>query len=150
MIVELIETFKRDLGKLYDEIAAYTDEADLWKTTEGISNSAGNLCLHLIGNLNHFIGTTLGNTGFVRQRDREFSDQNIPREVLLKNIELTSKMAVEVLSELNVEELEKMYPIRVFADKRAMKTSFFLIHLTGHLNYHLGQINYHRRMLPVS
>ena len=52
----LAELYERDLDKLRTEIASYENEPDLWKTDEGISNSAGNLCLHLTGNLKHFFG----------------------------------------------------------------------------------------------
>src|SRR6478735_1344855 len=83
----LIELFERDLQKLITEIKSYRDENNLWLVKEGISNSAGNLCLHLSGNLNHFIGTTLGNTGYIRHRDDEFSLKNIPRQDLLLNME---------------------------------------------------------------
>ena len=83
----LIEIFERDLQKLITEINLYNDEDNLWLVKEGISNSAGNLCLHLIGNLNHFIGASLGNTGYVRHRDDEFNLKNIPRQDLLMNIE---------------------------------------------------------------
>ena len=85
----LIEIFERDLLQLKKEIESYSDESKLWIITEGISNSAGNLCLHLTGNLNHFIGATLGNTGYVRNRDNEFLLKDIPRKELIGNIEKT-------------------------------------------------------------
>ncbi len=70
MLNELLsEFFERDIIKLKEEIVLYKDETNLWKVENKISNSAGNLCLHLIGNLNHFIGATVGNTGYVRQRE---------------------------------------------------------------------------------
>ena len=69
----LIKLFKRDLGKLKEEVDSYQNEANLWIVTNDVSNSAGNLCLHLVGNLNHFIGAVLGDSGYVRQRDLEFS-----------------------------------------------------------------------------
>ncbi len=74
----LIEIFERDLLKLKEEISLYKDENNLWVTEKQISNAAGNLTLHLIGNLNHFIGATLGHTGYVREREKEFSTKNIP------------------------------------------------------------------------
>ena len=80
----LSQIFTRDLTKLKGELSAYTNEADLWKVTDGISNSAGNLTLHLLGNLNHFMGATLGNTGYVRNRDAEFALKDVPREQLLE------------------------------------------------------------------
>ncbi len=61
----LIKLFKKDLNALKQEVAAYTNEANLWVLDDDIKNSAGNLCLHLVGNLNHFIGATMGDTGAI-------------------------------------------------------------------------------------
>jgi hypothetical protein len=141
----LIEIFERDLQNLTTEINLYKDEDNLWLVKEGISNSAGNLCLHLIGNLNHFIGTSLGNTGYVRHRDDEFSLKNIPRQDLLINIENCKLIVKETLVNLPEADLQKDFPLEVF--NRTVKTCFMLVHLTTHLTYHLGQINYHRRLL---
>lgn len=141
----LIKLFERDLQKLITEINLYKDEDDLWITKEGISNSAGNLCLHLAGNLNHFIGATLGNTGYVRHRDDEFSLKNIPRQDLVTNIENCILIINAALKNLPEEEMEKDFPLEVFGYKTT--TEFMLVHLAAHLSYHLGQINYHRRLL---
>ncbi|MDR6921301.1 DinB family protein [Chryseobacterium sp. 2987] len=146
MIVESLQSlYNRDLNKLKAEIEAYQQEAVIWKTDQNISNSAGNLCLHLIGNLNHFIGAHLGNTGYIRNRDIEFSLKDIPKTELTEKVEATLTMINTVLSQLTPEDLEKEYPLVVFEDK--MTTGYFLIHLITHLDYHLGQINYHRRLL---
>ncbi|MEO1032509.1 MAG: DinB family protein [Bacteroidota bacterium] len=143
----LIKLFKRDLNKLKDEVRAYTNEANLWLVTEGISNSAGNLSLHLVGNLNHFIGATLGNSGYVRQRDLEFSLKNVPRSEMMRQIDETLIMIETVLPQLSDTDLEKEYRRNPFEDY--MTTEYFLVHLTTHLTYHLGQINYHRRLLDT-
>ncbi|WP_185151986.1 DinB family protein [Chryseobacterium vaccae] len=146
MIIESLQSlYNRDLNKLKAEIEAYQQEAVIWKTDQNISNSAGNLCLHLIGNLNHFIGAHLGNTGYIRNRDIEFSLKDIPKTELTEKVEATLTMINTVLSQLTPEDLEKEYPLVVFEDK--MTTGYFLIHLITHLDYHLGQINYHRRLL---
>jgi uncharacterized damage-inducible protein DinB len=138
----------RHLAQLKVEVSSYTNEADLWKKTGVIPNSAGNLCLHICGNLQHFIGANLGNTGYIRKREEEFSLQNIPRSELLEQIDSTAKVVSDTLAKLNESELNKNYPQEVFGGP--MTTEYFLIHLTAHLAYHLGQINYHRRMLtPV-
>lgn len=141
----LIQLFERDLQKLATEIGLYKDEDRIWLVKPGISNSAGNLCLHLVGNLNHFIGATLGHTGYVRHRDDEFSLKNIPRQDLLINIENTRLIVKEVLSNLPEADLQKDFPLEIFGKKDS--TEFILIHLATHLTYHLGQINYHRRLL---
>ena len=141
----LLEILERDLTKLSEEINLYTDEAQLWVIDGNISNSAGNLCLHLIGNLNHFIGSALGDTGYVRDRDSEFTLKNIPKKELLERIEKTKAMVKRALSQLSASDLDKIFP----QDKwgKQASTGFLLIHLSTHLSYHLGQINYHRRLL---
>lgn len=141
----LLELYERDLNKLKDEVGKYEAEADLWKLSGEIPNSAGNLTLHLIGNLKHFIGTVLGGTDYVRDRDLEFSDSSVPRELLIAGIIETQSDVKDTLAKLSADDLEKTYPIEVFG--RPMSTEFFLVHLATHLNYHLGQINYHRRLL---
>lgn len=148
MLTETLNTlFKRDLNKLIQEIEAYSSEQNLWISNAAISNSAGNLCLHLIGNLNHFIGAILGNTGYVRQRELEFSLKNVPKAKLIKQVAETTAVVETVLNELPETELQKPYKRRVFEDE--MTTEYFLVHLSMHLAYHLGQINYHRRLLDT-
>ena len=141
----LIEIFERDLNKLITEINAYKNENNLWLVKEGISNSAGNLCLHLIGNLNHFIGAVLGNSGYIREREKEFSSKNIPRKELISSLEKTFTVVKNSLTNLPEAEMEQLFPIEVFG--KPMTTGFMLVHLATHLTYHLGQINYHRRLL---
>jgi uncharacterized damage-inducible protein DinB len=143
----LITIFDRDLSKLKDEIEQYSNEDDLWKTSGDITNSAGNLTLHLIGNLKHFIGAVLGDSGFVRDRDAEFSGGGVSRYVLITEIDATFSAVTSTLERLTDEDFAKTYPIEVFGEP--MTTEYFLIHLTTHLNYHLGQINYHRRLLAT-
>lgn len=148
LIQTLRALFDRDLEKLKFEIEAYTTETNIWYKEKNITNSAGNLCLHLIGNLNWFIGAQLGNTGYIRQRELEFSSINIPREELLREIDMTRSMIHTVLDTLTDDQLEAQYPILVF--RKEMSTYYFLVHLSTHLAYHLGQINYHRRLLDAS
>ena len=146
MIIETLQKiFKRDLEKLKQEIASYRDESNLWKVDKSIANSSGNLCLHLVGNLNAYIGAEIGKTGYVRNRDLEFSQKNIPQTQLVKMIEDTILVVEDGLSKLNENDLEREYPLLVFKEKTS--TGYFLIHLTVHLGYHLGQVNYHRRLL---
>jgi uncharacterized damage-inducible protein DinB len=141
----LLEIFERDLLKLKEEISLYKDETNLWKTENEISNSAGNLALHLIGNLNHFIGATLGNTGYVRERDKEFSENNIPVIKIMDSIDATIIVVKNALNDLSVEDFEKDFPLEKHGT--IVKTDFMLLHLVAHLEYHLGQINYHRRLI---
>ncbi len=145
MLNSLTELFTRDLGKLKDEINAYSDESKLWVTAKEINNSAGNLCLHLVGNLKHFLGATLANTGFVRDREAEFTQKDVPRAELVKGIAEAIAAVKTTLASLDEQNLAKPYPIDFF--KKQGSTAFYLLHISTHLNYHLGQINYHRRLL---
>ena len=147
IIEELLSLFIRDLKKLKTEIEAYRNEKTLWKTDKDILNSAGNLCLHLAGNLNTYIGAQLGNSGYVRQRDLEFSLKEIPRSEIIQKVEKTIDVIHYTFDKLTEEDLAKEYPIEPLGYK--MTTGYFLIHLYGHLSYHLGQINYHRRLLDA-
>lgn len=137
--------FRRELEKLMLEINSYQNESNLWIINKDIKNSGGNLCLHICGNLKTYIGAELGKTGYIRNREMEFSEKNIPKEKLIENIKETIIAVTETLEKLNLEDYDKIYPQNVLGYE--MTTGFFLIHLFGHLGYHLGQINYHRRLL---
>ena len=141
----LVSLFERDLKKLITEIELYENESNIWQIEKKILNSAGNLTLHLIGNLNTYIGKEIGKTNYVRNRDLEFLEKNVPRKDLITKIEDTIETIRLALSQIADEELDSEYPILVFSKKTS--TEFFLIHLTTHLAYHLGQINYHRRLI---
>ena len=141
----LLEIYERDLNNLKKEINLYEDETKLWVLKDGITNSAGNLTLHLIGNLNHFFGATLDKNGFVRDRDREFTLKNVAREDLNARIDDALVVVKQTLNNLSEADFGKDYPLK-FNDK-IVKTDFMLIHLATHLTYHLGQINYHRRLI---
>ena len=145
MLNSLSELFTRDLTKLKDEINAYSNESKLWVTAKEINNSAGNLCLHLVGNLKHYLGATLANTGYVRDRDAEFTQKDVPRGELVKGIAEAIAAVKTTLASLDKQDLGKPYPIDFF--KKQGSTAFYLLHFSSHLNYHLGQINYHRRLL---
>ncbi|HOJ90323.1 MAG TPA: DUF1572 family protein [Saprospiraceae bacterium] len=141
------QIYKRDLKKLVHEIESYNDENNLWKVQHQISNSAGNLCLHIIGNLNTYIGLTLGNIPYERKRNLEFSQKDIAREILVKKIYETIQLVETGLSNLPDEKFSEEYPIKIWEDHASIHTT--LLNLATHLNYHLGQINYHRRMIDV-
>ena len=146
MVVEVLRTlFNRDLLKLKQELELYRNEENLWKVDRDIINPAGNLCLHLVGNLNTYLGATFGKTGYIRNRDLEFSQKGVSRKELIQKTEDTIKVVDTVLASMKDEHLREEYPLLVFKEKTS--TEYFLIHLATHLSYHLGQINYHRRLL---
>ena len=140
---EIEEYTYKDHDSRYIEL--YNHEPAIWLVDKGIANSAGNLCLHLVGNLKHFVGTILGRTDYKRDREAEFSLKDVPRSELVKQVEETLEVINSTLPNLGPEALNAEFPIEVFGYK--MSTEFFLVHLAMHLDYHLGQINYHRRLL---
>lgn len=141
----LVKIFERDLLKLEEEIKLYPSEESLWKISGDIKNSGGNLCLHLCGNLQYYVGAILGGTDYKRNRDLEFAAKGILKKELISEIHKTKRAVKLTLEKVDVFILESEYPMQVFS--YSMTTTFFLIHLASHLDYHLGQINYHRRLL---
>lgn len=145
MTQQLKSLFERDLLNVKHEIEAYTNESDLWIIDKDIKNCAGNLALHICGNLLHYFGAVLGNSEYIRERDREFSDKNIPKSEILDMLDRTIQDVGHTLDNLDDSIFETDYPQPV--RNELTHTGKFLMHLYGHLQYHAGQINYHRRLL---
>jgi len=141
----LAAIFGRELTTIRLEIEAYPSEADLWRTAPGISNSGGTLALHLAGNLQHFIGAVLGKSGYVRNRDAEFGSREVPRAELLREVDAAIVSVTGTLRTLDPARLDQAYPLAVAGVR--VNTGDFLLHLACHMNYHLGQLDYHRRMV---
>jgi hypothetical protein len=137
--------FKRNLTKLIEELNAYVTEGNMWLKTDEINNSTGNLALHIIGNLQWFVGAQLGKTVYKREREKEFTQKNITRTIITEGLENTLIMLEQVLSKFSLKDLDKPFPIELFG--KPCTNGFMLMHLSTHLAYHLGQINYHRRLL---
>lgn len=134
----------RDLDKLQKEIELYPDEASIWVIKGEIKNSAGTLVLHLCGNLQHYIGVGLGKSDYKRDRDKEFSARNVPRADLVREIGNAKNAVKTALEKASPDILETEYPLPVY--DYAMTVQYFMIHLAAHFGYHLGQVNYHRRL----
>lgn len=141
----LYDLYERDLDKVLSELKAYNKEENLWKVSGEITNSGGNLILHICGNLRHFIGSMLGGSGYIRQRDDEFNLKDVKKSEMVDQIKETKKIVLETIANLTDEQLATNFPVNVFG--KEMTSVFFIQHLYGHLNYHLGQVNYHRRLL---
>ena len=141
----LADFYERDLRKLIEEVNLFRNEEDLWRIEGSVKNSSGNLVLHIIGGLNHLIGATLAQTGYVRNRDEEFTRKGCEKKELVAQIEELIPMIKRTVSALTQQQLEAEYPI--FFDKPKTSTSYVLTQLLLHLNYHLGQVNYLRRIL---
>jgi len=142
---DLITFFESELNNLITEIGLYENEENIWRIEKNISNSAGNLTLHLIGNLHTFIGKEIGKTNYIRNREIEFTQQKVPRIELINSINTTLDMVKTSLLSITNKELKNDYPILKFS--KVKTNEYLLVHLIKHLTYHLGQINYHRRLI---
>lgn len=138
----------RELQALRREIEAYEDEESIWAVPPGIANSAGTLVLHLAGNLRSFVGAVLGDSGYVRDRDAEFERRDVPRTELLTEIETTIDSVDSTLTALADNTLTRSFPLAF--GQLQVTTGDFLIHLVAHLAFHVGQIDYHRRLVTGS
>lgn len=141
----LANFYERDIRKLIEEINLFKNEEDLWKTRGSVKNTSGNLALHIIGGLSHLIGATLAQSGYVRDRDQEFIRKGVDRKHLVVQLEALIPMINDTLNTLTQDQMEAEYPI-MFDDMKA-SNSYVLVQLLLHLNYHLGQVNYLRRIL---
>jgi hypothetical protein len=140
----LASFYERDLRKLIEEVNLFKNEENLWRTQGSVKNSSGNLVLHIIGGLNYLIGATLAQTGYVRDRDQEFIRKGVARKDLVAQLEELIAMINETVNVLTQEQMEGAFPI--FFDKPGTSTGYVLVQLLLHLNYHLGQVNYLRRI----
>lgn len=138
----------RELRALQREVEAYPDDELPWRLVPGISNPTGSLTLHLAGNLQHFVGAVLGGSGYVRDRDREFTRRDVSRRELVAEVERTIGAVEVALEGADDALLAAEYPLPLAG--RRVATGTFLVHLVSHLGYHLGQVDYHRRMLDPS
>ena len=143
LLPSLAAIFERDLRALAREVDAYPDERDLWAHVPGVSNVAGTLVLHLAGNLQYYLGAVLGGSGYVRDRPAEFARRDVPRSELLREIEATRTTVSRVLC--GALDVDREFPESI-AGKR-VRTGDYLIHLATHFAYHLGQLDYHRRIV---
>ena len=135
----------RDLETVRREIEAFADEKQIWEVPAGIANSAGTLALHVAGNLQHFVGAGLGNTGYIRERDLEFSRRDVPRAEILAELAAAEKAVDEGLGALSAAATNAPFPLPFGAAR--FRTGEFLSHLVSHLAHHAGQINYLRRIV---
>ena len=137
--------FDRDLAKLSRQIEAFPNDEALWQTLPGVTNAAGNLALHIEGNLREYVGRQLGNVPYERKRDLEFSSKGLSRAEVSTRLAELRRTIPSVIEGLSAEQMEMEYPEVVLGTTTS--TQEFLIHLYGHLNWHLGQVDYLRRIL---
>jgi uncharacterized damage-inducible protein DinB len=135
----------RDLAAVRREVEAYPDDASLWAVPAGVPNSAGTLVLHLAGNLQHYLGHCLGGSDYVRDRPAEFARRDVPRADLLAELSRAEAAVRAGLASPRALRLDE--PFAVAFRATTLLTEDALLHLTSHLAYHLGQIDYHRRVV---
>jgi uncharacterized damage-inducible protein DinB len=138
----------RELFAFQREIELFPDDDLLWKTPPGVTNSVGNLATHVCGNLQHFVGRVLGKTGYVRNRDFEFSRQSGSRADLIRELQAAIEVIQNVLPAVDEEVMSRDYPEPVGGHR--INTRLFLLHLSAHLAHHLGQAGYLRRTLTAN
>jgi len=141
----LIEFYERDITQLIEEVNSFKNETDLWRTEGTIKNSSGNLVLHIIGGMKHHIGATLAKTGYVRNREQEFQQKNVPKDELIAGLRDLIELIKQTLGKLSATDMEADFP--AFFDRPGTSVQYVLIQLSLHLNYHRGQVNYLRRLL---
>ena len=137
----------RELQAFERELDLFPDGDSLWSTVPGVSNSVGNLALHVAGNLQYYVGTVLGGTGYVRDRDDEFGRRSGPRSDITREIQAAARVVQDVLRGLPGERLAREYPEPV--NGLSLRTDRFLLHLCTHAAFHLGQAGYLRRTLTA-
>jgi len=147
---EFANLYRRELDRLADEISAYDSDADLWSTIGAQKNPAGTLALHTVGALLSMIGASLGGTGYVRDRDREFSERGTPKDEIVRRIHECRDVVVPILEALDDATLSGTHPGRVPARMEGATTRSFLAHLLWHTGWHLGQVNYHRQAIAAA
>ena len=137
---------ERELAGFQRELDLFPDDETLWRTLPGVPNSAGNLALHVAGNLQHFVGAVLGGSAFVRNRDGEFSRRAGSRGELLEELQKAAVAVRTVVPNLTDAVLEHDFPEPVIPTRR-IQTLRVLLHLCAHASFHLGQAGYLRRGL---
>jgi hypothetical protein len=147
LAADMAALFDRDLGLLAGELGAYPDDDSVWRLAGTIKNSPGTLTLHLVGNLECYVGAVLGRTGYVRDRDAEFADRGVSRADLLARVAHCRVTVADSLADVSDEQMLGAYPGTLPPPFRGWSTHRFMAHLVGHFNWHLGQVNYHRRLL---
>lgn len=138
-----------ELEKLRDQVRTLAEpmsERDFWTKPLDPGNSVGHLILHLTGNLNHFVGAQLGGTGYVRDREREFTESQPPsKSEAMQNLDDAVATFRKVVSGLSAEQLAAPHP-----EARLGIVMNALLHLFGHFALHRGQMSYIARLVAKS
>jgi uncharacterized damage-inducible protein DinB len=141
---EFASHFENIAGKLHKWVDPLSNE-QFWRNPYSYGNSVGHLVLHLTGNLSYYIGTQIAGTGYVRDRDREFTEAARPlKDDVLQNFDRTIRLVVETVRKQSAENWSAAYS----AERSKEKNRFAIIlNCATHADHHLGQIIYLSREL---
>jgi hypothetical protein len=136
---------QRELAAVKRSVEAYPDDATLWVHPQGLPNAGGTIALHVAGNLQHYLGAKLGKSGYVRNRDAEFARRGVSREDIIAELDAAAAAIDRGIGAVTDDVLTSAYPEQMGG--KSVRTGDFLVHLLAHLAYHLGQLDYHRRVV---
>ena len=138
LLVRELEGFRR-------EVALFPTDELLWRGAPGVTNPAGNLALHVAGNLQHFVGASIGGMRYVRNRDAEFSTRSGTRGHV--DLELQAAIGAVTTTLAGLDDAALLQPMPGAPNAMVVRTGMFLLHLVAHTAFHLGQAGYLRRLL---
>jgi uncharacterized damage-inducible protein DinB len=140
--------FRKRAEDLHRWVDPLSDD-QFWKNPYAYGNSAGHLVLHLTGNLNYYIGAQIAKTGYVRNRDLEFTETRRPRKAeVLRKFDETIAMVIATLGQQR--EVDWTLPYSAEREPEAHDRFRAFLHCATHLFHHLGQLIYLSRELTKS
>jgi uncharacterized protein DUF1572 len=139
----------RDFGKRVHDLSEELSEQEFWTKPYPYGNSVGHLALHIIGNLNYYIGARIAQTGYARDRDREFNESDPPpKKEVLRRLDEVVELVVKTLETQTSDSWGTEYSA---AGWEALNDRFTAFHrCAAHFQYHTGHMIYlvyeHRRL----
>lgn len=131
----------QDYARRVHALAEPLSEEQFWRKPYPYGNSFGHLTLHLVGNLNYYIGTQIARTGYVRDREREFTERNPPpKQAVFRQLDEAVGLVVQTLETQTAETWSQEYQA-VGAEHTKDHFGIFL-RCAAHFNHHLGQMIY--------
>jgi uncharacterized damage-inducible protein DinB len=131
----------QDYARRVHALAEQLSEEQFWRKPYSYGNSFGHLALHLIGNLNYYIGAQIAQTGYVREREREFTERNPPpKQEVLRQVDEAVELVVKTLAAQTAETWSQPYQA-VGAETSKDRFSIFL-RCAAHFHHHVGQMIY--------
>ena len=147
-MAELASVIANDLANYYEYVAKQLhkwvdplSDEQFWHNPYAYGNSVGHLLLHLTGNLSYYIGARIADTGYVRDRNREFTEtQRPPKEQVLREFDRTIALVVATIRKLSAEDWTLEYSAELEPEAKDRFAAF--LRCAGHAYHHVGQIIY--------